>query len=149
MESTAGGWRRSHRCEPSACLNLTRSESFTEFVHEVRQERRSDVLFMPQYAEPMSLRIFRTGMDVIRYYPEYAAGSRKWDERIFHPDAHGVERPLAAIWKQSPMFIEGIFSALRCFEHAPVQRALRLVLVTHPRQQQWKLDLSKCQRVLS
>src|SRR5208282_6911042 len=45
----AGGDR--HGAEPSAVLNLTNARSFSEFVHEVRQERRCHVLFMPQYAE--------------------------------------------------------------------------------------------------
>ena len=46
----SGGDR--HGLEPSGALNLTRSQSFVEFVREIRAEKRSHVLFMPQYAEP-------------------------------------------------------------------------------------------------
>ncbi len=137
----AGGDR--HACEPSACLNLTRASSFPEFVHEVRKERRSDVLFMPQYAEPLGLRIFKSLMDIIRYYPEYPAGSQTWDQRVFHPDANGVHRPLTSLWQKSPVFIEAIFWAMRCFEHAAVQKALRAALATDPREQQLKLSKSE------
>jgi hypothetical protein len=44
----SGGDR--HGVEPNANLNLTNATSFTEFVHEVRREKKSDMLFMPQYA---------------------------------------------------------------------------------------------------
>ncbi len=145
--AVAGGDR--HGCEPAACLNLTRARSFPEFVHEVRRERRSDILFMPQYAEPLGLRIFKTLMDVIRYYPEYAEGSRHWDERVFHPDANGVERPLSSMWRKSPRFIEAIFWGLRGFEHAAVQKALHAALATDPREQHLKLNLRKREGVLS
>jgi hypothetical protein len=88
-----GGGDR-HGREPSAVVNLTEAESFTEFVYQVRKERRTHALFMPQYAEPLTLRILQTLLDVIREYPEYPAGSQRWDERVFHPDRHGVVRPL-------------------------------------------------------
>ena len=48
----SGGDR--HGVGPNANVNLTRARSFTEFVHEVRRDRQSHVLFMPQYAEPGS-----------------------------------------------------------------------------------------------
>src|ERR1019366_1612575 len=87
----ADRWRRPlvsggdrHGCEASGALNLTRAESFAEFVGEIRQEHRSHVLLMPQYAEPASIRTARTLLDVIRDYPEYPIGSRRWDDRIFH-----------------------------------------------------------------
>jgi hypothetical protein len=120
----SGGDR--HGCEPSGALNLTRADSFAEFVHEIRRGQRSHVLLMPQYAEPLSIRVARTLLDVIREYPDYPTGSRRWDDRVFHPD-DGVEsdRPLSTLWKAPPAFIEHIFSVVRVLENATVQRALR------------------------
>ena len=54
----AGGDR--HGVEPNANINLTNATSFTEFVHEVRREKKSHVLFMPQYAEPWKHRILQS-----------------------------------------------------------------------------------------
>jgi hypothetical protein len=34
----------------------------------------------------------------VRYYPEFPQGSRTWDERVYHPDANGVVRPLSELW---------------------------------------------------
>jgi hypothetical protein len=131
----AAGWNQSviaggdrHGCEPSAVLNLTEAETFSEFVRQVRKQRRSHVLFMPQYKEPFSLRMMQTVLDVIREYPDYSIGSRHWDQRVFHPDRKGTVRPLAALWQQPPGFIELIFSGMRLLEVGPVRRTMQLVL---------------------
>jgi hypothetical protein len=93
----SGGDR--HGVEPNANINLTNATSFTEFVHEVRREKKSHVLFMPQYAEPLKRRILQSTIDAIRYYPEFPQGSRTWDERVYHPDATGQARPLSEMWR--------------------------------------------------
>ncbi|MGA7342173.1 MAG: hypothetical protein WBE72_04710 [Terracidiphilus sp.] len=96
MLLVAGGDR--HGVEPNATINLTNAASFTEFVHEIRRQKKSNVLFMPQYAEPWKHRILKSTIDAIRHYPEFPPGSRTWDERVYHPDANGVLRPLSEIW---------------------------------------------------
>jgi hypothetical protein len=119
----SGGDR--HGCSASGALNLTNSETFCEFVSEIRQEERSHVLLMPQYAEPVSIRTTRTLLDVIRNYPEYPQGSRRWDERIFHPGENGgPDRPISALWKAPPAYVEHVLSCVRLLERAPVQRAV-------------------------
>ena len=90
MVMISGGDR--HGVEPNANINLTNATSFTEFVHEVRREKRSKVLFMPQYAEPWKHRILRSTIDAISDYPEFPQGSQRWDERVYHPNEKGVTR---------------------------------------------------------
>jgi hypothetical protein len=120
----SGGDR--HGCAASGALNLTRAETFSEFVGEIRREQRSHVLLMPQYSEPVSIRTTRTLLDVIRNYPEYPIGSQRWDERVFHPDANGgLDRPLSSLWKSPPAFLERILSSIRLLENVVVQRAMR------------------------
>jgi hypothetical protein len=92
----SGGDR--HGVEPNANLNLTNATSFTEFVHEIRREKKSEILFMPQYAEPWKLRILQSAIDAVRHYPEFPDGSQTWDQRVYHPDANGVARPLSELW---------------------------------------------------
>ena len=65
----SGGDR--HGIEPNANINLTHATSFNEFVHEVRRDRQSHVLFMPQYAEPWKHRILQSTLDAIRNYPHF------------------------------------------------------------------------------
>lgn len=122
----SGGDR--HGCGASGALNLTQAESFCEFVSEIREEQRSHVLLMPQYTEPVSVRTTLTLLDVIRNYPEYPIGSRRWDDRIFHPGMDGGEtRPLSTLWKAPPAFLERILSGIRLAENAALQRAVRRV----------------------
>jgi hypothetical protein len=92
----SGGDR--HGVEPNANINLTNARSFTEFVQEIRREKKSDILFMSQYAEPWKHRILQSAIDAVRHYPEFPQGSRTWDERVYHPDANGVCRPLSELW---------------------------------------------------
>lgn len=122
----SGGDR--HGVEPNANINLTRAESFTEFVHEVRREKISNVLFMPQYAEPWKHRILRSTLDAIRDYPEFPQGSRTWDERVYHPDAHGVVRPLSEIWPSGrpPKVMSWAIAMVQLLGMGPVYGGLRL-----------------------
>ena len=91
----SGGDR--HGVEPNANINLTNATSFSEFVQEIRRQKKSDMLFMPQYAEPWKHRILQSTVDAIRHYPEFPQGSRTWDERVYHPDSNGVIRPLSEL----------------------------------------------------
>jgi hypothetical protein len=119
----SGGDR--HGCEPSGALNLSNATSFAEFVREVREDRLSHILLMPQYAEPLGIRFMQTVVDTIRHYPDHPVGSRHWDERVFHVDCGtGYYRPLAALWKSPPAFLGKIFSVIRMMEHASVRQAL-------------------------
>jgi hypothetical protein len=122
----AGGDR--HGVEPNANINLTNAESFTEFVNEVRRERLSSVLFMPQYAEPWKHRILQSTIDAIRDYPDFPAGSQRWDDRVYHPDANGVDRPLSELWPSgsAPSVIRWGLAIVRLLGRGPVSGGLRI-----------------------
>jgi hypothetical protein len=123
----SGGDR--HGMEPNANVNLSNAASFTEFVHEVRYEGRSHVLFMPQYAEPWKHRILQSTLDAIRNYPDFPQGSRTWDERVYHPDMNGVVRPLSELWPgdgRAPYYLRWVLDAVRMMGSAPVSGSLRM-----------------------
>jgi len=122
----SGGDR--HGVEPNANVNLTNATSFTEFVHEVRRERKSNVLFLPQYAEPWKHRILQSTIDAIRHYPEFPQGSRSWDDRVFHPDATGVVRPLRELWPNgsAPRLINAGLALVQVMGQGLVAGGLRL-----------------------
>ncbi len=122
----SGGDR--HGVEPNANVNLSRAGSFTEFVHEVRRERQSHVLFMPQYAEPWKHRILQSTLAAIRNYPDFPEGSRLWDERVYHPDAEGVIQPLSELWRKgkAPALCQTVLSMVRVMGAGPVSSGLRM-----------------------
>ena len=122
----SGGDR--HGVEPNANLNLTRARSFTEFVHEVRRDRQSHVLFMPQYAEPWKHRILNSTLAAIRNYPDFPEGSQRWDDRVFHPDAEGNSRQLSELWRggRAPVYLSAVLAFVRLLGAAPLSSGLRL-----------------------
>jgi hypothetical protein len=126
MVLISGGDR--HGVEPNGNINLTNASSFTEFVHEVRHERRSNVLFMPQYAEPWKHRILQSAIDAIRNYPEFPQGSRNWDERVFHPDAQGIIGPLSDLWPngEAPFLMRTILAFVQLMGRGPFAGGLRM-----------------------
>jgi len=122
----AGGDR--HGVEPNANINLTNASSFTEFVHEIRREKQSHMLFMPQYAEPWKHRILQSTIDALRNYPEFPQGSRAWDERVYHPDSNGVIRPLSELWPggAAPKAMSAIIAMIQLMGSGLFSGGLRL-----------------------
>ena len=122
----SGGDR--HGVEPNANINLTHASTFNEFVHEVRRERKSHVLYMPQYAQPWKHRILLSTLDAIRNYPHFPVGSKRWDERVFHENPQGELRPLSAMWndKRPPRYISGALACIRLLGRAPLSGGLKL-----------------------
>ncbi|HVZ16883.1 MAG TPA: hypothetical protein VG897_07195 [Terriglobales bacterium] len=114
----SGGDR--HGCEPNAALNLTNANTFDEFVYEIRHERRSNLLFMPQYQQSLSMRMLHTVNDVVRYMPDHPLGAN-WDDRTFHPGPQGDIRPLSQIWDKTPGFIQAVFAIFGIFDAEPVK----------------------------
>ena len=123
----SGGDR--HGVEPNAAINLTNAGSFSEFVTEVRREKRSNLLFMPQYAEPWKHRMLQSAIDAVREYPEFPQGSRTWDERVYHPDAQGVVRPLKEIWPggEAPWAMRRLVGLVQLMGRSVVSGSLRMV----------------------
>lgn len=125
MLSISGGDR--HGIEPNANINLSRASTFTGFVHEVRRERSSHVLFMPQYVQPWKHRILQSTLDAVRNHPHLPQGSQRWDERVFHPDSTGDIKPLSTLWiSGAPTpFISTVLAAVRLLGARPVAAPLR------------------------
>jgi hypothetical protein len=115
----AGGDR--HGVEPNAILNLSRTETLPGFIHEVRRERFSHVVFMQQYRQPQTLRILHTVIDVLRDYPENFEGRRTWPDRIFYREpVTGAPVPLATVCSARGTRIVGsLIAAMRVMDRRP------------------------------
>jgi hypothetical protein len=123
----SGGDR--HGAQPNAITNLTKAASFEEFVHEVRDQRVSHIHFMASYAVPWKYRILESMLEVLRTYPEFPEGSRNWDDRVFHPDANGVMRPISQLWPgdgRAPVFVRSMLGGVRMLGRKPLSSSLRL-----------------------
>lgn len=76
----SGGDR--HGCEANAVLNVTRATTFDEFVWGIRHKQRSEVVLMPQFFEPLPLRLIENAWHALADAPgEF--GRRHWMTRVF------------------------------------------------------------------
>jgi len=119
ISAVAGGDR--HGVEPNAILNLSRAETLSGFIHEVRARRFSRVVFMPQYRQPQILRILHTVIDVLREYPENFEGRRSWPDRVFYRDPEtGAPVPLARVCNvRRTRMVERLIAAMRVMDRRP------------------------------
>jgi len=121
----SGGDR--HCTEPNANVNLTNAATFAEFVEEIRKERVSRVLFMPQYRESTACRYVEFISQALATYPEFA-GRERWVDRVFKETDNGPE-PAAVDWHYGGPWPIRTFVAVIGFAASPQMRStLRLAL---------------------
>jgi hypothetical protein len=119
LPAISGGDR--HGCEPNALLNLSSAITFTDFVDEIRIERRSQILLMPQYFEPLRHRMLQGAWDALADAPA-ELGRRHWMTRVFLQEPDGSSRPLSAL--AGPYF-EGLIDKFRWIMAFLVSRQIR------------------------
>lgn len=124
MPVVAGGDR--HCLEPNAVLNVTNAASFAEFADEVRHYGISRVLIMPQYREPLPLRILYSVTDVMRDNAGHTHGWTRWSDRVFYRK-NGQIRQLSRTWQtgKEPAVVRLFILCSRWMESPGVKAALR------------------------
>jgi hypothetical protein len=118
-----------HGCQANTMLNLTRANSFTDFVSEVREDQHSEVLLLPEYSDSRVARTIQVAADVLRDYPHHPLGQEDWRDRVFVDigDGCGI-RSLAKHWPRGgPAWVRASLLMLRLLG-TNLQPALRLAL---------------------
>lgn len=120
----AGGDR--HGRVPNALLNLSGAHCFAEFVDEIRNDRRSHIVIMPEYLDH-GLREFGAVSDILGSDAAAPPDARHWSQRIFIDDGGGGERPLVGEWDgAAPYWIRLVIGALRLTTTRPLRPVVRL-----------------------
>jgi hypothetical protein len=90
-----------HGCKPNTVINLTSSRTFEEFADEIRVGKRSEVVLMPEYRQPLHSRQLQSFSEILKLYPEFPEGRQKWFDRVHFDtgDGHGL-RQLSVHWKR-------------------------------------------------
>jgi hypothetical protein len=109
-----------HGCKPNTVINLTDSRTFDEFVEEIRVDRRSQVLLMPEYRQPLHSRQLQSFAEILKHYPEFPKGRQKWFERVYFDLGHGAGlNPLSTYgwvrggptWLRAAVWTLGLFGS--------------------------------------
>jgi hypothetical protein len=88
-----------HGCQPNTVINLTKAETFEEFVDEVRRQKRTEVVMMPAYRHPLHSRQLQSFAEILREYPEFRDGRKKWFDRVHFDVGDGFgPRQLSVHW---------------------------------------------------
>jgi len=108
----SGGDR--HCCNHNTMINLTDSKTFAEFVDEIRVDRHSEVVIMPEYHVPLAYRQVRSMAQILTDYPEFPAARQRWIDRVVVDleDNEGLQ-PLSYHWRDgSPGWTGWLMRAL-------------------------------------
>lgn len=119
-----------HGLQANTMVNLSRGKSFDEFVAEIRQDLRSEVLLMPEYSESLVARTLAVVADVLRHYPNHSLGQSRWSDRIFIEleDSRGT-CALSHHWPQGgPAWVRAALWSIRMLGSRELKPALLLAL---------------------
>lgn len=127
----SGGDR--HCCEPNALLNVTSARTFSEFVGEIREDGTSCVAIMPQYREPLLLRVFSSVADFMRNSTAHGGDWTRWSDRVFFTSQDGSAKSLSSVFGggHEPAVLRPFVACARLLDHHRLQAALRTLRHTH------------------
>ena len=119
-----GGGDR-HGYMANAIVNLSAATTFEEFAYELRAERASECVVLPEYEQPFASRVLETACGILR--PDPRGGGLRWEDRVF-ATVNGVEHAVTDTWTV-PLWVDMCVSMVRALG-SPVPR--RLFALTHP-----------------
>ncbi len=128
MPLVTGGDR--HCGKANTVINLTGARTFAEFAEEVRVDRRSEVVLMPEYREPLHARQLGSIIEILKHYPEFPEGKRRWFDRVHFDigDGFGV-RQLSTHWKHGgPKWLRRAMWLCGILGHKSMRPAFRLAM---------------------
>jgi hypothetical protein len=119
-----------HGCKPNTVINLTNSKTFAEFAEEVRVDKRTEVVLMPEYKQPLHSRQLQSFAEILRLYPEFPEGRRKWFDRVHFDTGDGYgPRQLSVHWKRGgPAWLRWAIWTLGVLGHEKMRPAFRLAM---------------------
>jgi hypothetical protein len=79
-----------HGCRPNTVINLTDARTFDEFVDEIRVDKKSQVVFMPEYEQPLHSRQLASFAEILSTYPDFPEHRRRWFDRVFYDLGDGI-----------------------------------------------------------
>ncbi|MDQ3062437.1 MAG: hypothetical protein M3R14_06170, partial [Acidobacteriota bacterium] len=78
-----------HCGKPNTVINLTNAKTFAEFAEEIRVDRRSEVVIMPEYRQSLHARQLGSIVEILKHYPEFPEGRRRWFDRVHFDTGDG------------------------------------------------------------
>ncbi|MFV0389481.1 MAG: PHP domain-containing protein [Pyrinomonadaceae bacterium] len=101
----SGGDR--HGCQPNTVLNLSDCSSFAEFADEIRVDKHSEIVLMPEYRLPLHSRQLQSFAEILREFPNFEEGKQRWNERVYFDlnDGIGLASLAERGWVRGPLWL--------------------------------------------
>jgi hypothetical protein len=117
-----------HGCKPNTVINLTNAKTFSEFAEEIRETKRSQVVLMPEYKEPLHSRQLQSFGEILKHYPEFPEGRRRWFDRVHFDVGDGLgARKLSVHWERGgPTWLRWATWTLGVLGHERLRPVFRL-----------------------
>ncbi len=106
-----------HGCKPNTVINLSGSKTFEEVANEIRIDKRSEVVLMPEYRQPLHSRQLQSFSEILKLYPDFPDGRKRWFDRVHYDikDGEGV-RQLSVHWERGgPLWLRLAIKTLALF----------------------------------
>lgn len=119
-----------HGCKPNTVINLSNSETFEEFAEEIRVDKKSEVVLMPEYKYPLQSRQLQSFSEILKFYPEFPDGRKKWFDRVHFDlgDGYGL-RPLSVHWDRGgPLWLRLAIKTLAFFGNPRMRPFFRALM---------------------
>ena len=133
MPLVSGGDR--HCGKANTVINLTNAKTFSEFAEEVRVDKRSEVVTLPEYRQPLHSRQLESIAQIIKYYPEFPDGRQRWFDRVHFDigDGSGVQQ-LSQHWRGGgPKWLRWAIWTIGILSHKTMRPAFRLAMKSEDR----------------
>jgi hypothetical protein len=117
-------------------INLTNADTFEEFVNEIRVEKRSEVVLMPEYEHPLHSRQLQSFSEILSHYPDFVDGRQRWFDRVFFDsgDGQGVRNLASHGWIfGGPMWLRAAIRTLGFLGSPKMRPFFRIARKRHDR----------------
>lgn len=124
----SGGDR--HCLHHNTAINLTNAQDFNGFVEEIRTDKQSQIVLMPEYKKPLAFRQICSISQIMRNYPEFPKERQCWQNRVFidFDDEAGL-RPLSFHWEnESPKWLDWLMKSVQILSRQHSYFFFRLIM---------------------
>jgi len=119
-----------HCCHKNTVINLTDAKTFAEFAEEIRVDKYSEVVLMPEYRESLHARQMASISQILQNYPEFPEGRQDWLDRVYiNAENNSGLRPLSYHWKGGgPQWLRWAMRAIGVLSHQSIRPLFQMTM---------------------
>jgi hypothetical protein len=95
-------------------INISNTDTFDGYADELRNEKRNEIVLMPQYERPLISRQLESFAEILGHYPQLGAERTRWMQRMFFDvgDGKGLRSVFDLGVKKGPFWMRAAIRVL-------------------------------------